>query len=89
VTAVDGTELAQRLIDLVGGPANVEQVTHCMVRLRFVLRDPALADDAALEAVPDVLLVVRQSGQLQLALRVPVPAAYRAVRTVLDLPTPS
>jgi phosphotransferase system IIB component len=81
---VTGSDLAQRLLERVGGPANVERLTHCMVRLRFVLHDPALADDAALEALPDVLLVVRQSGQLQLALSVPVTTAYREVRAVLD-----
>jgi PTS system beta-glucosides-specific IIC component len=77
-------DLARSLLDLVGGVANIRQLTHCMVRLRFTLNDPALADDAALGALPDVLVVVRQSGQLQLALRVPVIQAYRDVRRMLD-----
>lgn len=78
-----GTDLARRLLDLVGGPANVEQVTRCMVRLRFVLRDPDLADDDALAALDGVLLVVRQGGQLQLALAVPLTEVHRDVRALL------
>lgn len=75
---------ARQVVQLVGGSDNVEQLTHCMVRLRFVLADPSLADDAALQALPDVLMVVRQAGQLQLAVSVPVTTAYRALRRALD-----
>jgi phosphotransferase system IIB component len=76
-------DLAQRLLELVGGAANVQEVRRCMVRLRFVLRDSALADDAGLQALPEVLLVVRQSGQLQLALGVPLTTAFRDVQGLL------
>ncbi|MGN8244265.1 PTS glucose/sucrose transporter subunit IIB [Cellulomonas soli] len=67
VPAVD--VLAAQVLRLVGGPANVERLTHCWARLRFVLRDDTVADDAALGALPGVVMVVRQSGQLQVALQ--------------------
>lgn len=83
-----GPDFAQQVLRLVGGARNVAALTHCFVRLRFVLHDDTLADDQALQALPEVLLVVRQAGQLQLALRVPVPAAHAAVLRHLDEDAP-
>ncbi|TQE20290.1 PTS glucose/sucrose transporter subunit IIB [Streptomyces ipomoeae] len=74
-----GPDFAPRLLRLVGGTANVAALTHCMARLRFVLHDDTLADDQAIEALPEVLVVVRQGGQLQLAVTVPVTVAHAEV----------
>ncbi|MEU1159667.1 PTS glucose/sucrose transporter subunit IIB [Streptomyces sp. NPDC005921] len=74
-----GADFAPRLLRLVGGTANVSELTHCMARLRFVLHDDTLADDRAIEALPEVVLVVRQSGQLQLVVTVPVTVAHAEV----------
>jgi phosphotransferase system IIB component len=74
-----GPGFAPRLLRLVGGTANVATLTHCMARLRFVLHDDTLADDRAIEALPEVVLVVRQSGQLQLVVTVPVTVAHAEV----------
>lgn len=52
---------ASALLRLVGGPANVERVWHCMSRLRFALVDDSLADDEALRARDEVVAVVRRS----------------------------
>lgn len=41
--------LARQILQLVGGPSNVISVNHCQTRLRFVLRNEALADTAALQ----------------------------------------
>ncbi|MFE2040816.1 PTS transporter subunit EIIC [Streptomyces sp. NPDC059477] len=49
------TTIAAALLPLVGGPANVTSVAHCMTRLRLGLADPGLVDEAALRAVPGVL----------------------------------
>ena len=40
--------LAKKIIDIVGVD-NVESVTHCQTRLRFVVKDPKQIDKAALE----------------------------------------
>lgn len=63
-------KLAQRIIEEVGGKANVSSATHCMTRLRLVLKDEGLADDAKLNAIPEVISVVHAGGQ--------VPARNRA-----------
>ncbi|MEU9333895.1 PTS transporter subunit EIIC [Streptomyces sp. NPDC048290] len=43
------------MLPLLGGPANITSVAHCMTRLRVGLDDPALVDDTALRALPGVL----------------------------------
>ncbi|MET9731333.1 PTS transporter subunit EIIC [Streptomyces sp. NPDC006458] len=49
---------AAALLPLVGGPANVTSVAHCMTRLRLGLADPSLVDEGRLRALPAVLGVV-------------------------------
>ena len=50
--------VAAAILPLVGGPANVSSVAHCMTRLRLGLRDRSLVRDADLRALPAVLGVV-------------------------------
>ncbi|MEU6374578.1 PTS transporter subunit EIIC [Streptomyces sp. NPDC046909] len=52
------TDLAAALLPLVGGPANITSVAHCMTRLRLGLADPGKVDGDALRALPGVLGVV-------------------------------
>ncbi|MER6674537.1 PTS transporter subunit EIIC [Streptomyces sp. NPDC000983] len=51
-------DTAAAILPLVGGPANITSVAHCMTRLRLGLRDRSLVDEEALRAVPGVLGVV-------------------------------
>ncbi|MDN3023402.1 PTS transporter subunit EIIC [Streptomyces sp. S.PB5] len=51
-------ELSAAILPLVGGPANVTSVAHCMTRLRLGLADPGKVDGDALRALPGVLGVV-------------------------------
>ena len=44
-------KLAATIIEKVGGKENVSSVTHCMTRLRLVLKDEGLASDDALNAI--------------------------------------
>ena len=41
---VNYAQLAEQIIAHVGGRENVNEVTHCMTRLRFNLRDDQLAE---------------------------------------------
>ncbi|MFH9860019.1 PTS transporter subunit EIIC [Streptomyces sp. NPDC017202] len=59
---------AAALLPLVGGPANVTSVAHCMTRLRLGLADPSRADEEALRAVPGVLGLVVDGGSYQVVL---------------------
>ncbi|MEV6169165.1 PTS transporter subunit EIIC [Streptomyces sp. NPDC051954] len=59
---------AAALLPLVGGPANVTSVAHCMTRLRLGLADRTLVDDEAVRAVPGVLGVVADDDTYQIVL---------------------
>ncbi|MFF0594110.1 PTS transporter subunit EIIC [Streptomyces antibioticus] len=65
---IDASTTASAILPLVGGPANVTSVTHCMTRLRLTLADPGRVDDAALRALPGVLGLVRSDGTCQVVL---------------------
>ncbi|MXM67611.1 PTS transporter subunit EIIC [Streptomyces sp. HUCO-GS316] len=51
-------DTAAAILPLVGGPANVTSVAHCMTRLRLGLADRSLVDEEALRALPGVLGLV-------------------------------
>lgn len=59
------TEDAKKLLDGVGGKENINAVTHCVTRMRFVLNDPSDADVKAIEDIPSVKGTFTQSGQFQ------------------------
>jgi len=54
--------LAEDILRGVGGPENVESLTHCATRLRFQLHDGDKVDQAALDALDGVMGTVPQSG---------------------------
>ncbi|OEV10232.1 PTS alpha-glucoside transporter subunit IIA, partial [Streptomyces nanshensis] len=53
-----GRQLAEAILPLVGGAANVTSVSHCMTRMRLGLADRSLVQDGPLRALPGVLGVV-------------------------------
>lgn len=55
----------KRLLELVGGKGNIQAVSHCMTRMRFVLIDPKKADEKAIENLPSVKGTFTQAGQYQ------------------------
>ena len=55
----------QALLQAIGGKENIQVVSHCMTRMRFVLVDPEKADTKAIEAIPAVKGTFTQAGQFQ------------------------
>lgn len=43
--------LARSVIAALGGVDNISAVTHCMTRLRFVIKDDALIDSPTLKTI--------------------------------------
>lgn len=68
---------AKRLLDLVGGTGNIKAVTHCMTRMRFVLVDPKLADEPAIEDLASVKGIFTQAGQFQVIIGNDVAEFYK------------
>ena len=55
----------QALLRLVGGKENIQAVSHCMTRMRFVLVDPSKADTKQIERLSSVKGTFTQAGQFQ------------------------
>lgn len=66
--AFDYAKTAGQILEMVGGKANVEGLTHCITRLRFVLKDMGLPKDSEVEKIPGVLRVIKQGGQYQVVI---------------------
>jgi len=60
--------LARKIIKAVGGEQNVVDLTHCVTRLRFTLKDDLRADKASLEQMDGVVGVVQSGGQYQVVI---------------------
>jgi PTS system beta-glucosides-specific IIC component len=71
--------LADQVLELVGGKDNIEFFTHCVTRLRFVLKDQSLAKTDEIGKVNGVLGVQWQSGQLQIIIGQSVGDAYKLI----------
>ncbi|MGU3491854.1 PTS glucose/sucrose transporter subunit IIB [Staphylococcus saprophyticus] len=49
-----------------GGSGNVKNLTHCMTRLRFVLKDESKANDETIKNWDGVMGLRKQGGQYQI-----------------------
>ncbi|MCM3653438.1 beta-glucoside-specific PTS transporter subunit IIABC [Metabacillus litoralis] len=58
-------QLSKKILTNVGGTQNIDNVVHCMTRLRFNLKDDKLANKAQLEKTPGVMGVAEKGGQFQ------------------------
>ena len=57
-----------RLISLVGGKDNIATVSHCLTRLRFVLKNTELADIKGIETLSSVKGCFTNAGQFQVVI---------------------
>ncbi|MER5715151.1 PTS transporter subunit EIIC [Streptomyces sp. NPDC002132] len=78
---IDPTVTAAAVLPLVGGPANVVSVAHCMTRLRLGLADLSRVDEEALRSLPGVLGLVVDDGSYQVVLG---PGAVTQVTSALE-----
>ncbi len=56
---------AAKLLEYVGGKENINAITHCVTRMRFVLADPKKADVKKIESLPSAKGTFTQAGQFQ------------------------
>ncbi|MGG6794428.1 UNVERIFIED_CONTAM: PTS beta-glucoside transporter subunit IIBCA [Streptococcus canis] len=71
-------ETAKAILVAVGGEKNIQRVTHCVTRLRLVLKNDELVDDQIVKAIPNVIGVMRKNGQYQIILGNDVNNYYQA-----------
>lgn len=67
---------AEQLLKDIGGKENVAAVSHCATRMRFVLNDPSLADEKAIENIPSVKGMFTNAGQFQVIIGNDVPLFF-------------
>lgn len=80
-------ELAQNIVDNVGGTSNISSLTHCVTRLRFVLKDESKAHDDVLKNMDGVVTVMKSAGQYQVVIGNAVEDVYDDVIAVTGLST--
>ncbi|MGY5765186.1 glucose PTS transporter subunit IIA [Brachybacterium sp. DNPG3] len=61
-TSSSSGSIAEDIVRGVGGPENIESLTHCATRLRFQLHDGDQVDRESLDALSGVMGTVPQSG---------------------------
>ncbi len=66
--AMDYADVSKRIISAVGGADNISSATHCMTRLRLILKDQSKADDSRVEGIKGVKSVIKQGGQYQIVI---------------------
>ncbi len=79
-------ELAEQIIEKIGGKDNIESLTHCVTRLRFVLKDEGKAKTKELKTMQGIVTVMQSSGQYQVVIGNHVADVYKALVKVADLP---
>ena len=71
--------LADIIIENVGGKENINNLIHCITRLRFYLKDEKLANDDVLRETDGVIDVMHASGQYQVVIGNEVTNVFDAV----------
>lgn len=70
------TDDAYQLLKNVGGRDNIRYVKHCVTRMRFFLKDPAMIDPAEIDELDSVTGSFTQGGQYQVVIGEDVPEFY-------------
>ena len=69
-------QLCDEIIAKIGGKENVQDVSHCITRLRFRLKDESKAQTEELKATKGVVDVIQAGGQYQVVIGPTVEAVY-------------
>lgn len=69
-------QLCDEIIAKIGGKENVKDVSHCITRLRFHLKDESKAQTEELKATKGVVDVIQAGGQYQVVIGATVEAVY-------------
>lgn len=73
----DNKQIAKQVLAAVGGAGNVSSVTHCMTRLRFVLKDQSIPNKDEISKIKGVVGVNISGGQYQVIIGNSVGNVYR------------
>ncbi len=77
-------ELSRQLIDLVGGKPNISKLTHCVTRIRFILKDRSLLKEAEISRLTGVIGTQWLGEQFQVIVGTESEAIYGVLCQVGD-----
>ncbi len=72
-------DLANRVVDLVGGKDNISYFTHCITRLRFNIKDKSYVNVEEIEKIDGVVGTNWSGAQLQIIIGQSVDEAYKLI----------
>ncbi|QWT18218.1 PTS transporter subunit EIIC [Collinsella sp. zg1085] len=78
-------ELAEHIVDAVGGKENISYFSRCVTRLRFVVKDKSLVEPEKVDALPGVLASQWSGEQFQVIIGQAVEDAYNLIVKMHDL----
>ncbi|GEN55852.1 PTS beta-glucoside transporter subunit EIIBCA [Halolactibacillus alkaliphilus] len=76
-------QLAQTIIEHVGGDKNIQGLNHCATRLRFNLKDEKKAQTEAIKKTPGVMGAVAKGGQYQVIIGSDVGTVYKEITQII------
>ncbi|MGB7995442.1 MAG: PTS trehalose transporter subunit IIBC, partial [Photobacterium halotolerans] len=82
MSKIDKQQIEQ-LVARIGGEENIVSVSHCLTRLRFVLKDPKAASVPDLEAIAMVKGCFTNAGQFQVVIGTEVDQVYKQLNAML------
>ena len=80
-------ELAEEILERVGGAVNISNCTHCMTRLRFTLKDTSLVKEKEIEQLEGVLGIKNAGGQFQVIIGKDINDVYDCVCRIANIKT--
>lgn len=78
-------QLAQRIVELIGGKENVNDAWHCQTRLRFKLVDENKAETEKIKELAGVINVLSKGGVYQIVIGPNVADVFEELERLLDL----
>lgn len=78
-------QLAQRIVELIGGKENVNDAWHCQTRLRFKLVDENKAETEKIKELAGVINVLSKGGVYQIVIGPNVADVFEELEPLLDL----
>lgn len=79
--------LAQSILENLGGASNIDSLTHCVTRLRAVVKDDSKVRVEGLNATPGVAGTLKSYGQYMVIIGTNVPYVYDAVCKAANINT--
>ena len=76
---MDYKRIAQDILKSLGGKENINELTHCMTRLRIKVIDSSKVNKDKLSKIESVITVVESMGQIQVVIGNKVTKVYEEI----------